>query len=395
MVRRSEIEAAQTVPPLKITVPKKVRQVSSSPSLLSWSLSSSSAAAGHVCPGVWGGCLYMVLYYNKLASGEDSGSLHAGWIKESLARVLSEQPLLAGRLQKGDTIGGGGGEEEEEEEEVYVIVANDAGVRLVEARMPLTMSEFLLDLDSSKSNSTKKEAEAELVFWKDVDDTDPQFCPLFYVQVTKFECGGYSFGISCSLLLADILLKENFLKKWADIHKNMLSKNGIPERPLFYLPSLKIAPSSNVTNIINSEASKDCGQTMIFNATYSNEDELITSTLALLCVEEAMAKLGSKMALEFTFSYVKAPGNVVLLEKCSKHDQLAIKPDLNIKDRIKSATWDDFGMMELEFRKGNKPVRVSNWIGSVSNGLIMATPYYSEDRQDVPSGVKIIVRVPN
>ncbi|PON64609.1 Transferase [Parasponia andersonii] len=389
MVRRSGIEAVQTVPPLKITVPKKVRQVSSSPSLLSLSLSSSSAAAGHVGPRVWGGCLYMVLYYNRLASGEDSGSLHAGWIKESLARVLSEQPLLAGRLQKGDTIGGG-----DEEEEVYVIVANDAGVRLVEARMPLTMSEFLLDLDSSKSNSTMKEAEAELVFWKDVDETDPQFCPLFYVQVTKFECGGYSFGISCSLLLADILFK-NFLKKWADIHKNMLSKNGIPERPLFYLPSLKITPSSNVTNIIHSEASKDSGQTIIFNVTYSNKDELITSTLALLCIEEAEAKLGSKMALEFTFSYVKERSNVVFLKKCSKYDQLAIKPDLNLKDRIKSATWDDFGMMELEFRKGNKPVRVSNWIGSVSSGLVMATPYCSEDRQDVLSGMKIIVRVPN
>lgn len=156
MVRRSEIEAVQTVPPSKITVPRKVRQVS---------LPSS------VSSDVWGGCVHMVLYYNKLASGEESGSLHAGWIKESLAKALSQQPLVAGRLQKGERVGGG------EEEGQNVIVSNDAGVRLVEARISMTMSEFLL------SNTVREEAEAELVFWKDVDQTDPQFCPLFYVQV--------------------------------------------------------------------------------------------------------------------------------------------------------------------------------------------------------------------
>lgn len=164
MVRRAEIEAVQTVPPSKITVPRAVRQVSS---------------LSQVGPCVWGGCLHIVLYYNKLASGEDSGSIHAGWIKDSLAGVLSEQPLLAGRLLKGQKIGS------KEEEDINLIVANDAGTRLVEARIPATMADFMVDLDSAKNNSssTKKEAEARLVFWKDVDEKDPQFCPLFYVQV--------------------------------------------------------------------------------------------------------------------------------------------------------------------------------------------------------------------
>lgn len=149
-VHRAEIEAIQTVPPSKITAPRKVRQVSSDVS------------------GVAGGCVHVVLYYNKASQG-DSGSLHAGWSKESLARALSEQPLLAGRLQKGERVG------DHEEANNINVVSNDAGVRLVEARIGVTMAEFLLECN--------KEAEAELVFWKDIDQLDPQFSPLLYIQV--------------------------------------------------------------------------------------------------------------------------------------------------------------------------------------------------------------------
>lgn len=213
--------------------------------------------------------------------------------------------------------------------------------------------------------------------------------------MTKFECGGYSFGISCSLLLADLLFEENFLKTWAEIHKNMLSKNGVAERPLFYLPNLKnIAPTSNITNVISSSPSKDSGQTMIFSVTNSNEDELI-STHAFLCVEEAETKLGSKMAPEFSaLTYVKELSDAVRIEKCSKDDhQHVIEPNLSLKDQIKSASWDEFGANELEFRKGSGPVRVSHWIGSVSCGFVMAIPCYSGEPQSL-SRVKVIVWIP-
>lgn len=170
----------------------------------------------------------------------------------------------------------------------------------------------------------------------------------------------------------------------------MLSENGVPERPLFYLPNLKGAPNSNITNIFSSSPSEDSGQTLIFNVKYSNEDELI-GTLALLSVEEAETKLVSKMALEFYLCYVKEPSNMVKLEKCSKHDQLVIKPNLSLKD----ASWDDFGTNDLEFRKGNGPVCVSNWIGSVSSGLVMAIPKYLDNHDQGVFEVNIIVRIPN
>ncbi|XP_062073891.1 uncharacterized protein LOC133778085 [Humulus lupulus] len=388
VILRSEIEAVQTVPPSKITAPRKVRQVSWSPA---------AAMGSDNVWGYWGGCFHMVLYYKKHhlgVSGEDSGSIHAGWIKESLATALSHQPLLSGRLQKSERSILENGDGDEEGEVVHEIVANDAGARLIEARLPVTISEFLLDLDSSsKSYSSKKEA--ELVFWKDVDETDPRFCPLFYVQVTKFVCGGYSFGISCSLLLVDLLFKENFLKKWADIHKNLVSK----ERPLFYLPNIKYTPASDITDVISSRASQDSGQTIIFNVTYSNEDNpSITTTLALLCVEEAGNKLGTKMDLEFSLSYhsyVKEPSKnnmVMKLEKCSKYDQLASKKNLSLKNRINNASWDDFGTKELEFRNGNEPLSVSNWIGSVTKRFVVTIPYYYDNHGNI-SGVKVIVKM--
>ncbi|TXG51213.1 hypothetical protein EZV62_023737 [Acer yangbiense] len=130
---------------------------------------------------------------------EDSGWIVAGWIKESLGRVLANQLILRGWLR---------GTSSEDIGELE-IMSNDSGVRLIEAKTPITLSQFL----DHQSKEASEESEAQLVFWNDVDDQNPQFSPLFYLQVTNFECGGYSIGISCNLLLADILFKENFFQK--------------------------------------------------------------------------------------------------------------------------------------------------------------------------------------
>ena len=106
--------------------------------------------------------MHMVLFYKKL-SNEDSGWHVGGWMKETLGRALVENPILAGRFRRS----GDGGLE---------IVSNDNGVRCVEAQTSLSLEEFLQSKD-------KSEAEAELVFWNNVDEVNPQFSPLFYVQV--------------------------------------------------------------------------------------------------------------------------------------------------------------------------------------------------------------------
>jgi hypothetical protein len=56
------------------------------------------------------------------------------------------------------------------------MVSNDTGVRLVEAKITMTLQEFL-------GLEEREKAEAELVFWMDFDEQNPQFSPPLYVQV--------------------------------------------------------------------------------------------------------------------------------------------------------------------------------------------------------------------
>lgn len=150
-VHNLKIEALLSVSPYNLIEPRLVRRV---------------LATDPVGSGIFRRCLHVLLYY-KNVSEEDSGSLFAGWAKESLSRALCEQPLLSGRLRRGED---GDGELE--------IVSNDSGARLVEAQMDITLSEFL-------ELKEKEEAEAQLVSWNDIDEHNPQFSPLFYVQVTN------------------------------------------------------------------------------------------------------------------------------------------------------------------------------------------------------------------
>ncbi|KAF2315102.1 hypothetical protein GH714_038164 [Hevea brasiliensis] len=324
-VPKSQIEAIQTVPPFQVTDPREVRLIS---------------VAETIGSGIFTGCLNIVLYYNK-AMEKDSGWLVAGWIKESLGRALREQPMLSGRLGRGEN---GRGELE--------IVSNDSGVRLVEAKISVTLREFL-DLKE------KEKAEAELV--------------------TNFQCGGYSIGISCSLLLADLLIMDNFLLKWANIQKDMLSKNDEVKLPLFYLPNLKTA--SLAANRTFSPASIErCGQTMIFRITGENVDLKNESSkkLALLCMEEAEQKLGNKIiSSEFSFLMKESPTvmqveNFKKIERVNSHlmsDQVMITSS-SLKDYLE--------INEIAFTEGNKPAQVSYWAGAVNDGLAVAIPSSNE-----------------
>ncbi|KAM5573067.1 spermidine hydroxycinnamoyltransferase 2 [Rosa sericea] len=345
LLPEAHIESVQSVMPFKITDPRPARQV---------------LAADPVGLGIFQQCLHILLYYTK-AIQEDSGWLHAGWIKESLSRALLEQPLFAGRLRTSD-----GGELE--------IVANDSGIRLVETRTPMTMAEFLSYKDSTEDTEDK------LVFWKTIDEQSPQYSPLFYVQVTYFQCGGRSVGISCSVLLADLLFKENFLKKWANIHHNLLSDKCLPATPFYNFPHVENSGKS-CKNIFVSIPSKKCGKTMIFNVAAEKADSENDDALQL-CVEEAESKFGfGKLFVKINISSCSA----IKVENFQK-EGLA-KPKLS---RIAEADWDDFGAKEVEFREGNKPATVSYWFGFISGGLVMAVPS-SADQE----GASVIVTVPN
>ncbi|KAK7307759.1 hypothetical protein VNO77_41105 [Canavalia gladiata] len=335
-----KIVTVMSVPPLKVTEPPRVRKV----------------LVNEDHTGSIHGCYQIVLYYEKLKKEEKGWSL-AGWIVESLARVLLDHPLLAGRLQRRVV---------DDHTFEFHIVSNDSGIRLLEARYQTTLLQFL------SLNAKDQHLEADLVFWKEIDAQCPDFSPLFYVQMTKFECGGYSIGISCSLLLAEILLVENFLKKWAEIHNNMSSQNEEIETPIFYLPCLK-NPESLPSDIISRTLSKNGVQSLVFRITTEEVTfrKELWMELAMLCVEEAEQKLSTNMGSHFSL-VVKESSEVINVESCSKSGWSL--QGSRLRHHMTGTTWNEFGVYEVAFDEGNKPVHVSCWTGSVSGGNVMTVP---------------------
>ncbi|KAH0643005.1 hypothetical protein KY289_033979 [Solanum tuberosum] len=150
-VSNLQIEAIQTVMPMKQTDPRILRRV-----LIGENPGSDNFQRR----------FHMVFCYNK-ASETDSGWMVAGWIRESLGKALVEKPLLAGRLRSIGENNTNYGE--------FEIVSNDSGVRLIEAEMPMNFDDFI-------HLNEKKNVEGQLVFWDDIHEPSTQYSPLFYVQ---------------------------------------------------------------------------------------------------------------------------------------------------------------------------------------------------------------------
>ncbi|TYJ07784.1 hypothetical protein E1A91_A11G030300v1 [Gossypium mustelinum] len=269
-------------------------------------------------------------------SGKDSGWVVVGWIKESLGRVLLEQPTISGRLQKRDR--------------------NDSELEIIQT----TLSEFL-DLKQME------EAEAQLVFWNDIGEHNLQFSPLFYVQMTNFQCGRYSIGISCSILLVDFFLRTEFLKTWASIHSNSVDHNNERKLPLFYLPGVNGTTDSSPNLISSSTPNKNESKTMVFKINAESENMEI-EWCRKIALADAENGLGSEMGDEFC---------------------------LFLKESFESSigNWDDLGTNDVSFRLGNKPVHFSYWFRSILGGVVVVIPLLEEEQGAYT--VNIFVTVPN
>ncbi|KAI3463602.1 hypothetical protein Pfo_020265 [Paulownia fortunei] len=349
------VEAVQTVVPTKPTDPRESFRL-----LVPQNLSSTSLLQRR---------FHIVLCYNK-AWDEDSGWLVAGRIKESLGRALQEQPILAGRVRKCEESGMD-----------LQIVSNDSGVRLVEAKAEMKLDDFL-------EMKAKREAEAELVFWEDVLEQNPQFSPLFYVQVTNFSCGGYSIGISCSLLLVDPFVLTSFLKRWSNAHNNMVSRTDVPKIPTFYLPNLG-KPGSSPALLMGSNTGKNAAESVIFKIPTKilDLDNNIHKNLAALCINEAEREVGRTMASNLSL-FLKVPAEDAKVEFCSREGLLE-SPSGNINGLTCARTWDELGLDSICFNEGKKPAYVSCWINSVvDEGCVMIIP--TSDANNT-SGMKIVV----
>ncbi|EAZ24036.1 hypothetical protein OsJ_07767 [Oryza sativa Japonica Group] len=158
------IEAVQTAVPTRVVEPGRTRLVAvAAPPLPAPALQRRVRA---------------VLYYRG-AGGAAPGAWEDGvWVKESLSEALADHPEMAGRLRR-------------RADGSWEVKLNDTGVRLLQATVDATLDEFL----AGKGALARREA--ALAPWTDVNADDPDMCPPFFMQLTRFQGdGGYAVGVS-------------------------------------------------------------------------------------------------------------------------------------------------------------------------------------------------------
>ncbi|CAA7014175.1 unnamed protein product [Microthlaspi erraticum] len=325
-IPKSMIVGVLSVVPVKVTQHRKVRCIS---------------VGDPVGAGVYRRTLNIVTYYKQEGeSGGERGWLFAGHFKESLGKALAEQPMLAGRLRR--------------REDGLEVVPNDSGVRLVEARFPASLPEFL-----EMSKRDKSRAEAESVFWIDIDEVDPRFSPLCYVQVTNFESGGYSIGISCSILVADFIVGTDFLNKWAQIQSS-LAHSQTRLKPIFHVPSVKQNLDIFVTDLTRSASVLDRGISVVYQAKPCLK-------MSLACMKKAIVTC--EKASVYVFLYIKEHG-----ENSTECD--GVKVEVRSRDEaISDCDCNDLeetgvGVLNASLAFEERSEGTSCWVGSVPKGLV-------------------------
>ncbi|XXG66653.1 hypothetical protein AAC387_Pa06g0182 [Persea americana] len=345
-----QMVAMQTVVPAKITDPGQRRRIS-----------------GQTRPEMYKEHFHMVLYYNK-AHEEEDGWVLTGWIKDSLSRSLSEEPMLAGRLQRSP----------DNNEGEMAIALNDTGVRLVNAQMEATVSEFL-------NSEERGDVEAQLAFWKDVDEQNPHCSALFYVQVTSFQGDGYSIGITSSLLLADPILITSFIHKWTSTLNNIITENN-PNIPKFFFPNFRSTAELRSPVLTPSPCNPIHYQTTIYKLTGAPEQSHAYKKIAAL----AFGKAGEKLS---TISVIFIDRSGDRKVSTFKREEEGLDESIRSLEGVLSPTsWDDLRGEEVSFYKGNMPVCVSYHIVSKPDeGIVMIMPPLEEGSLETT----ISITVPN
>lgn len=126
-------------------------------------------------------------------------------IKETMFNWLNHAYIPCGRLRKSDS-----GRPS--------IKCNDCGVRLIEAKCIMSIDEWL----ESKDGEGHK-----LLVPNQVLGPDLPYSPLVLIQLTKFECGGTSVGISWAHVLGDVFSAVCFMNLWG-----LATRKQYPAQPL-------------------------------------------------------------------------------------------------------------------------------------------------------------------
>lgn len=154
----------------------------------------------------------VIFYYesNPFIHGPMSDQLDN--LRVSLSHLLNDYPVVTGRLTRDPEDGG------------WQIKCNDAGVRMVRAKVGTTLDEWLRSADA--------EEEQDLMEWEDMPQ-DPSFWSPFRIQITNFECGGMAIALRCHHMQADITSATLLIKSWTDVHRGQ----QLLHPPIFHLSS--------------------------------------------------------------------------------------------------------------------------------------------------------------
>ncbi|CAN6235805.1 unnamed protein product [Urochloa humidicola] len=318
-----------------------------------------------------------VLYYRG-ARGEAEA---AAWVKESLSAALTDHPEMAGRLSHrgGDGDGDSGGH-------LWEVKLADTGVRLVQASAEATMAAFL-----RASAADRERMEAALALWNDVDVREPDICALFFVQLTRFQDGGYAIGASCSLLLADPLSLVGFLKTLARKHAELQGQNKLVDNPVIqytrYLHSAAAAAAAKRVKSVPLDVAAAGGgdtttATVLFRAAAGGGGGSGASdhrALAAACVAEASERLGARAPPPRVTVMARDGSGGLSVQTCTAadggRDQKACHGHGQHEPRIVAQWRDEAGLEDLAL-EGRKPVHVSYSVSpcAADEGLVVVMP---------------------
>ncbi|KAG2573738.1 rosmarinate synthase-like [Panicum virgatum] len=297
------------------------------------------------------------LYYRGAGAGgelEAAARERAAWVKESLSAALADHPEMAGRLRsRGD------------DGRLWEVKLRDTGVRLVQASVEATMAAFL-----EARGADRERKEAALALWTDVDVHEPDICAPFFVQLTRFQDGGYAVGASCSLLLADPLSLVGFLKSWARKHTEL---QALVANPVIqytrYIRSAGAGAAKRVKSVpLDAAAAERTSTTVLFRAAAGTPDH---RALAAACVAKAVETLGARAPPRFTVVAGDGSEGLSVLTCAADGDQQKPCP------APRAAHWRDepgLGLEDLAL-EGRNPVHVSyHVVPCADEGLVVVMP---------------------
>ncbi|PON87134.1 Transferase [Trema orientale] len=138
----------------------------------------------------------------------------------SLSDALSLYPPVTGRI----TRNGDGN---------WEVKCNDAGVRVVKARVGATLDEWLRSADGME--------EKDLTVREDMPEDPINWSP-FRIQVNEFEGGGVAIGLSCTHMHADPTCATLLFKSWIDTHRG----RAVAHPPVYSGSVLNARPDPNL-----------------------------------------------------------------------------------------------------------------------------------------------------